>query len=322
MPVMPPRPDAGGRRRGGPPLATPLSAVTAGRERLRVYAVHPGALPASVWEGLADTLPGDVGLHVINLDAIEEYALAAMSTRGSAAGDPSMEFLVDRVSAAVTPPAGLPYALAGWSFGGVVAFALARTLARVGGAPGRLVLLDSIAPVPRFSAGAGDLVDDDTLIRWFGMYLCAKRAARLPTSLDLRAPGVPARLERLLAWCIATGVLRADIQPAGLEKLYRTFLGGLSRNSRIVDPYRPSPVDGPVALVKPAGSLLPGHGQLGWHELSTQGVELYPCAGDHYTMLGEVSVWALVADLVGQRNFSISKSTAEPAHHSAIRPTV
>jgi thioesterase domain-containing protein len=283
-------------RRRGPELVTTLTDGGAAA-RLQVYAVHPGALPATGWRGLAEALPADVAVHVANLDAVTEYVTAADPAGTST---PSVSGLATRVAAALpAPPAGAPVVLVGWSFGGVVAYEIGATAAH---RPHALVLLDSIAPVSRFTVDDRELVDGDTLIRWFAMYLCAKRGTALPAGVDLGGGTEQDRLLRLLRWCASAGVLPPDTPPAGLLKLYRSFLGGLSRNNRVVRDYRPQPTVLPTALVKPAGSLLPEHGALGWPELTLSGFTLRPCPGDHYTMLREASVWSVVADLVMQHH--------------------
>src|SRR5437764_10989978 len=112
------------------PLLCPFRGP-AGRPRLWVYAVHPGGLPAEVWHGLAAALPADAGLSVFDLQNVPEYFEAALT-----GGPPAITLpdLAGRCLAALAedrPPHGahLPYALVGWSFGGVVAFELARGLA-------------------------------------------------------------------------------------------------------------------------------------------------------------------------------------------------
>jgi thioesterase domain-containing protein len=299
MSPMPDRPP----RRPAPALVTTL-ADGGPAPRLQVHAVHPGAMPVTGWHGLAAELPGDVALHVATLDAIPEYLHAAADPAGRIELD--LPGLAARVAAALPEQPGVPTVLVGWSFGGVLAYQLAVTAER---RRQGLVLLDSIAPVPRFGDAERDLVDGDMLIRWFGMYLCAKRDAALPAGTVLRGDTEQDRLRLLLQWCVAAGVLAPETPASGFLKLYRTFLGGLSRNNRIVAGYRPPPAELPVALVKPAGSLLPDHGALGWPDLVGDRFTMDSCTGDHYTMLREPSVWRSVADLVMQHHFSRSDGT-------------
>lgn len=276
-------------RRAGPALVTTLT-DGGGAPARHVYGVHPGAMPVDGWRGLAAALPAGTAVHVLSLDALPAYALAA----ATGAEPPTLGELAARVRAVLPADPAVPYALVGWSFGGVVAHAAAT--ATPGPAPDRLVLLDSIAPVPAFTVDDETLVDGDTLVRWFAMYLCAKRGGELPPGVCLRATTEAARLRRLLDWCTESGTLPAGTPEVGFAKLYRTFLGGLARNNRIVRGHRPAPAGVPVTLVKPVRSLLPDHGPLGWPALAPRGLRLLACPGDHYTMLRTPSTWRLAAD--------------------------
>jgi thioesterase domain-containing protein len=299
-------PDRSAARR---PLLRPFRGP-AGRPRLWVYAIHPGGLPADVWEGLATALPADVGLSVFDLQNVPEYFEAALT-----GGMPSTTLpdLAGRCRAALAEQRAatgtqLPYALVGWSFGGVVAFEVARGLAG-GDRPEHLVLLDSIAPTPEFKR-TEDLLEPPLLIRWFAMYLAAKR--RRPLSAEPQVPVPPvaiagrggvsaaeateAGLAALLRTVTGNGVLPADTPLAGLRKLYDSYVGGLLRNNHLVLPYQPQPLGWPLTMVKASRSLLPEYGDMGWSDLAP--LRLEHVEGDHYSILSDPSAWAAVADLV------------------------
>jgi thioesterase domain-containing protein len=263
----------------------------AGPVRLWVYAVHPGGLTADVWQGLADILPADVGLSVFDLQNVPEYFEAALTGGVPAI---SLEEIGRRGRAELTAqhPAGVPFALVGWSFGGVVAFEMSRALDPVG-----LVLLDSIAPTQDFKR-TDDLLHPPLLLRWFAMYLAAKRGRPLTEEPNIGAETAEAGLATLLATVTANGVLPADTAPAGLRKLYDSYVGGLKRNNHLVLPYEPGAAERSLTLVKPARSLLPEYDDLGWSELAP--TRLVSAPGDHYSMLYDPSAWAVVAALVSR----------------------
>jgi thioesterase domain-containing protein len=258
-----------------------------------VYAVHPGGLPADVWQGLAGVLPADVGLSVFDLHNVPEYFEAALTGGLPAVTLPELgrrclaELAVDR-------PPGVPFALVGWSFGGVVAFEMARGLPAAAG-PAHLVLLDSIAPTPEFKR-TDELLEPPLLIRWFAMYLAAKRGRPLAAEPGIAAPTTQDGLAALLDRVTANGVLPPDTPAAGLRKLYDSYVGGLMRNNHLVLPYEPDPLHRPLTLVKATRSLLPEYGDLGWSDLAP--VLLEHVEGDHYSILSDPSAWAVVADLV------------------------
>ncbi len=272
-------------------MARPFRAAAPGRRT--VYVVHPGALTAQVYQGLADALPEGDGLTVLDLGAVPEYAQAAL-TGGRAAT--TVEALADRLLTALGPAPG-PYTLVGWSFGGVLALAMTRTTPAAR-RPERLVLLDSIAPTEEYQQ-PDDALEPDLLLSWFAMYLGAKRGR----PIDL-APGrlagrdVDDGLTVVLDAAVAAGALLPDTPLPGLRKLYETYVDGLLRNNRLTAPHRPGPAPLPVVLVKAARSLIPDDPTLGWRPLAPHGLTVHTCPGDHYTMLSRPDSLGVIAPLL------------------------
>lgn len=278
------------------PVLTPLRAPDAGVAR-RLYAVHPGALAPAVWHPLAERLPRDAALSLLDLGNIPAFFGAALDPK---ADPPTVGELAGRCLAelAASGLADAPFSLVGWSFGGVVAYEIAARL----DAEGRgdlleeLVLLDSIAPVPAFKR-TDEVLAPRMLLDWFAMYLGAKRGRPLTVSV---APTATAEDGLLAVLQAATdqGVLPPDTELAGLRKLYSAYHGGLVRNNRCTAPYEPGPLDRTVTLVKPERSLLPDGGDLGWSHLSSRPVRQQAVPGDHYTMLREPEAVALLSGLL------------------------
>ncbi|MEU9129200.1 alpha/beta fold hydrolase [Kitasatospora sp. NPDC048540] len=260
-----------------------------------MYLVHPGALAAGVHATLAEALPDGVGLTVLDLSALPEYWEAAL-TGGRA--ETTVEALAGRLLDEFTGAYdGGPYALAGWSFGGVVAQAVVRQQPPAQ-RPARLVLLDSIAPTEEYQQPDEALLPP-LLIGWFAMYLGAKRGR--PVLLDpdrLAACGVDDGLLLVLDAAVASGALAADTPLPGLRKLYDTYVDGLLRNNRLTAPYRPRPTEVPLVLVAAERSLIPDDPTLGWTPLAPYGLEVHRSPGDHYTMLTRPDAAELIARLV------------------------
>ncbi|RPF32266.1 thioesterase domain-containing protein [Streptomyces sp. TLI_185] len=285
---MSPRPDTATPRRPGVarPLLTTLAPVDPAARP--VVAVHPGALPATAWQPVAARLPEDHALHLCDLGNVPEYFAAALVPTLSVIG---VQELAHRCLGELTA-AGLtdrPFTLAGWSFGGVVAYEIAARLDAqgLGDRVEDLVVLDSIAPVPAFQR-PDELLRPDMLLTWFAMYLGAKRGRRLtlePTALD--GLGEEEGLAVLLTAAVEQGVLQEGTEPAGLRKLYTAFHTGLVRNNRCTAGYLPAPLDRTVTVVKPERSLLPDSPDLGWSGLSGRPLRQLAVPGDHYTMLHE-----------------------------------
>ncbi|MFD8395948.1 thioesterase domain-containing protein [Streptomyces sp. NPDC059680] len=260
-----------------------------------VYLVHPGALDTSVHRGLAQALPAGVGLTVLDLSGLPEYWQAAL-TGGRATT--TVEDLAFRLLTAlhVDHICG-SYVLAGWSFGGVVAHAMAG-LPTSHRRPERLVLLDSIAPVEAYKQD-DDVLEPSLLLGWFTMYLGAKRGRTVPLdAVRLANLGVDDGLKLVLEAAIAAEVLLPSTPLPGLRKLYDTYVDGLLRNNRLTNPYRPLPAPLPVLLAKAERSLIPQDRTMGWESLAPHGLEVHSCPGDHYTMLIRADAAAVIASLL------------------------
>lgn len=274
-----------------PPVARVLRAAAPGGRT--VYLVHPGALAASVYQGLADALPAGAGLTVLDLGSVPEYAEAAL-TGGRAAT--TVEDLSAVLLSAFEPPQE-PYTLAGWSFGGVLALAMTGQLP-VGQLPDRLVLLDSIAPTEEYQQ-PDDALEPDLLLGWFAMYLGAKRGCPVPVPAGrLAGLGVDEGLTVVLDEGVAAGALLPDTPLPGLRKLYDTYVDGLLRNNRLTAPHRPAPAPLPLTLVKAERSLIPGDPTLGWQSLAPHGLTTHTAPGDHYTMLDRPDALRVLAPLL------------------------
>ncbi|MFE6285153.1 alpha/beta fold hydrolase [Streptomyces sp. NPDC057877] len=295
---MSPRPDTTPRRPAPRALLTALRSAQEGGTRLAeepgarvVVAVHPGALPATVWQPLAERLP--TGLSLCDLGSVPEYVTAGLDPTAPV---PSVRQLADRCLLELTA-AGLterPFALVGWSFGGVVGYEIAARLDTEGRGDRleALVVLDSIAPVAAFQR-PDDALTPAMLLDWFAMYLGARRGHRLRTDAAALKD-----LDALLAAAVAQGVLPAGTEPAGMRKLYGAFHAGLVRNNRCTAGYLPAPLDRTVTVVAPERSLLPDSHDLGWGELSGRPLRHLAVPGDHYTMLQQPRTTAALADLL------------------------
>ncbi|MFD4596526.1 alpha/beta fold hydrolase [Streptomyces sp. NPDC058464] len=274
-----------------PPVVRPFRQAAPGGRT--VYVVHPGALAAQVYRGLADALPEGDGLTVLDLSGVAEYAQAALNGGRAAT---TVQDLTDGLAAHLEPEQG-PYTLAGWSFGGVLAHAMTRTLP-AGRLPRSLVLLDSIAPVDAYKQ-PDNALEPALLLGWFAMYLGAKRdRAVIVDPAALAGRGTDEGLPLVLDAAVAAGALAADTPLPGLRKLYDTYVDGLLRNNRLTAPYRPGPAPLPLVLVKAERGLLPEDASLGWESLAAHGLTVRPCPGDHYTMLARPDALAVLAPLL------------------------
>lgn len=272
------------RRASVPVLVRSLR--TAGPSDPSVVFVHPGALSADVYgvaaDAVADAVPTPVAIDVLDLQAVPEYYQQAGAGL-------TIETLAERLAAA----AGLaqmsgPVVLVGWSFGGVLAHAMA---ARMPTPARRLVVLDSIAAVEGNKPEVDEL-EPQTLLDWCYRYLEAKRGVSFPVHLR------PTSLAELLEICTAYGALPADTALAGLTKVYDTYVEGLRRNSHLTRDFVPPTVGVPITAVRAQTSLVGEAGPLGYDRLTTAGCVTVSCPGSHYSMLTRPASVAAIAQVV------------------------
>lgn len=258
-----------------------------------VYAVHPGALPVGLWAGLAGALPRETGFVVLDLGAVPEYGEAALAPELSRL---TVGHLVDLLATAYRADRadgdglgnghgdGAGTVFVGWSFGGVLAHGLTERL-EPAERPRAVVLLDSIAPTDAYQHTEGEPIDPAIVLRWFAMFLGARRGAEVRPRPVPPGTDTDAALALLLDDAIAAGALPPDTPMAGMRKLFEAYTAGLLRNNRLTAPYRPAPAAVPLVQIKAADSLVPADPTLGWGELAGRGLTTHSVPGDHYTML-------------------------------------
>jgi amino acid adenylation domain-containing protein len=225
------------------------------------------------------------------------YGIQAAGLAGERAVD-DIPAMAAQYAAAVeaAAPHG-PYLLGGWSFGGVVAFEIARQMRQRGRPVALVALLDSWAPalVPLPAP-----VREDDVVR---LYLRDQAGLQgLDASwLDREPPGMgeAAALDWLLAQAQENGLLRANLR----SEQIRPILDVYSANVRAGAAYRPGPDGGHLTLFRPGNSPEPTNG---WSALADEPVEVYEMAADHYSML----VPPAVAGLADRLRSCIERSLA------------
>ncbi len=188
-------------------------------------------------------------------------------------------------------PAG-PYLLGGWSFGGLVAFEMARQLRARGREVGLVALLDTWSPaVAETPAERGDA----ELVRLF-LRDQAALLGNVPAWLDVPVPdGGEEEMNRLLARAREAGLLRADLRPRQVQRM----MGVYKANLRALAGYRAGSYAGRLTVFRPREApddprLLPANG---WEPLTAEPIEVEVVPGDHYTMLAAPHVPLLAGRL-------------------------
>jgi acyl transferase domain-containing protein/NADPH:quinone reductase-like Zn-dependent oxidoreductase/thioesterase domain-containing protein/NADP-dependent 3-hydroxy acid dehydrogenase YdfG/acyl carrier protein len=187
-----------------------------------------------------------------------------------------------------------PYCLAGWSTGGIFAFALAAALERAGDEVALLAMFDS--PVPSICDDV-DVEDDVRFLCDLVNYTNRFSGSDMPfTYEDLAALPPEARFPTALEEARRRGVVPAETP----ESIIRRLVHVGEANVRAIQSYAPRPLRSRVQLFVPfdrrglaevSGRVTSPQADNGWSEEVGQTVELHELPGDHFTiMLGEGAV--------------------------------
>ena len=192
-----------------PDSGSPLVRFRPGRERPPLVCIHPAGGSALCYLELTRGLPP--AQPVFGLQEPAGLSESEPSVEDRAAG------YLEEILAAC--PVG-PWHLAGHSFGGLVAFEIARQLAAAGRSPGVVALIDTTAPVID-----GTRVEDD-LVRQLGEILEG-------SALDDAAAADPEDERRMwIALAEFAGAPLAGIAPPGTPRESPPRLGALERFCR------------------------------------------------------------------------------------------
>ncbi|MYQ97792.1 alpha/beta fold hydrolase, partial [Streptomyces sp. SID6139] len=182
-----------------------------------------------------------------------------------------------------------PYHLAGWSFGGLLAYEMAHQLRAAGERVGTLTMLDTAYP------RAVDVPDDDvSLLEWFHDDLARSSGtdpgpdARAALRAELRAAaGTTARLR-----VVADHLPDAGPDFDDLVRHYTVFRTGLLATVR----YRPPVAPGPVHFHQSLTGAEIGAARR-WAERVPDGLIRYDADADHYQLVRPPRVFAVAAAL-------------------------
>jgi amino acid adenylation domain-containing protein/non-ribosomal peptide synthase protein (TIGR01720 family) len=264
--------------RGGRPDLDrgPLVAIRPGGPGRPLFLVHPAGGDVFSYVELARRLDPDRPV----------FGLRATALDGGEAPAASLEELAARYLDAVrgAQPSG-PYVLGGWSLGGVVAFEMARRLAR-DGEEALVVLIDSGLP-SALQEAPGDAARE---LAWFARDFAAALGVDLAVSAGELSGHPPERQWELLIARAAHAGLPAD--RLDFDQLRRAL--DVSRaHLQAWRSYVPQPFDGPLVLFRAADNA--ESGEDGWSRLARGGLVVRRVPGDHYTMLSGSSVEILAA---------------------------
>ncbi len=258
-----------------------LVELRAGGARPPLVWIHPGGGEVLAYAEVARRLGG--GRPVL-----------AFRARGLAPGTPP-DRSVDAMAAAYLDEltAARPYEprlLAGWSFGGLVAWEMARRLAARGEPVPLLALIDAPAP----AAGRRPPGEYEALAlfcRDLGVRPAPADLARLRRELERPgAPAGPPAPAAVLAAAAALGLFPAELGGAELGRRFEVFRAAAEAAAG----YPPRRYGGRVLAVAAAGGDRAGAGTgEAWRALAAGPLTVRALAGDHYSLLRPPAAAAL-----------------------------
>lgn len=232
---------------------------------------HPVGGNVLCYQSLAQHLGSDQPLYMVQAQGLEEGQALLPTVEDMAA------FYLEAIRRAAPPG---PWVLAGWSFGGTLAFEAARHLQRAGEKVSAVMLFDAVAvPDPIRALLRQD--DADYLADLFS-------ELGIVTAPELRPLGPDERLDLLVERARGTDLL----PDGGNRESMRRLLALFQNNALAAVRYRPQPLEGRLLLIRPrvpsrAAPSLPGDEYSGWRALARGGVDLRWMDGTHGQMLLE-----------------------------------
>lgn len=277
----------------------PVVPIRAEGDRPPVFLVHPIGGNVLCYLRLARYLPTDQPVYALQAPGGEIGTEAVSSVEELARG--YLEAI------ARIQPRG-PYAIGGWSFGGMVAFEMARQLRQRGEEVGQLLLIDTIVRRPGDPAS----VSDRTLLEWFfwELLLLERNGPVSAEPLPSEVATFDDALDFVTERAVAAGVLRPGTSRGAVTRLYQVF----KAHWRAIVEYRPEVTDLDVTLLRAveplpaelmpmheaAGGTMHSDPKNGWGELTTGRIEVLPMPGDHLLLMEEPYV-AEVARAITER---------------------
>ncbi|RLV09092.1 non-ribosomal peptide synthetase [Streptomyces griseocarneus] len=256
-----------------------------------LFLVHPLGGNVLCYLKLAEHLPADQPV----------YALQAAGTHpGTEPGD-SVPGIAARYLEAVrrVRPEG-PYVIGGWSFGGFIAFEMARQLRLTHPEDVEsLLLIDPIAVAP----GERPSVTDDSLLEWFFWELLwMERGGTAPVESLPEGLDSEGKFDFVVERAVDAGILPSDSSRTSIRRLFAMF----KAHWHALLTYRPDLGDRPdqdlvlLRATSPLPKVLePMHGAAGslhedvsngWQDLTGGHVEVVDVPGDHLVLLEEPHV--------------------------------
>jgi thioesterase domain-containing protein/acyl carrier protein len=255
---------------------SPLVVLQPAGKRVPIFLVHPIGGQVLCYADLARSLGPDQPVYGLQAPDLTEVGEDEMGIE---------EMAASYVEAAREAWPHGPYLLGGWSFGGLVAFEMARQLAAAGEAVPLVALLDTVAPS---AAGEIEAMEESAVLADLAREQAIKEGKVIGlTAAELQPLDPEARVLRTLEVLREAGVAGADVDAGWVRRL----LTGHQVRRRALGAYRPGPYSGRLALFRPAESIadvsLPVNlsDPSGWRDYTTEPLAVHVVPGYHATMV-------------------------------------
>ncbi|GAA4532067.1 beta-ketoacyl synthase N-terminal-like domain-containing protein [Amycolatopsis samaneae] len=265
----------------------PVRVLREGGTEAPVFFFHPGGGDTAVFRQLVDLLPGDVPAY--GFDRVD----------GTGTVEDRVEAYLPRLRS--VQPFG-PYRLAGWSFGGFLAFEAAQRLTAAGERVELLAMVDPILPLPP-ETGLSEVDELERRFERFGEFLRTSygRPVDLPYA-ELARLDDEGQADLLIETILAAGVIDSRVSGAILAHQRSSFL-----DARLLERYRPSAYPGRTVFYSaaepvPGGLRDPRFDRTdparGWDAVCGD-LEVVTVPGHHLSVLDPPNVEVIAAHLTG-----------------------
>jgi thioesterase domain-containing protein len=263
-----------------------VSLMQEGKAGPPVYFIHAGPQEFQLAQSM-----GEATRSVFGIESPWPSAWRKAAASNEISALPTMEQLVAPYAAALSAHTrSSPCVLAGYSFGGLMAFEAAHQLRRQGGEVEAVLMIDTRAKYPSLYQAAWQILRMRAQGKAVPLSRLFKRAGK---AINLWMLG---QRKKVLSWPLVRVAEYRDAEQSGelsaffdeeampmqwalIQRLYSEA----SKN------YRPRRLDCRGILFratpKDEGIAAALDGTLGWKKLFTAGLEIVPVAGDHHSML-------------------------------------
>ncbi|CDG20246.1 putative non-ribosomal peptide synthetase [Xenorhabdus poinarii G6] len=295
------------REKGGDPQFSPLVPMRTTGHKRPLFFVHPMGGNVLAYLRLVKHFPEDQPFYALQAHGVDAGSKPLNSVQAQAAN------YLDAIRQ--IQPHG-PYSVGGWSYGGFVAFEMARQLKEQGEAVADLFVLDTVA----LNSKPQGKINDDALLRWFFWELLwLNEGATLPEqSVPEQITSLQARFEYITEHAIATGAIPQGSSRAVVQRLFDVY----KNNWQAAADYAAYMADVNMTLLhatRPLPDVLRSmHDAInseyrdpknGWESKTTGHINVIDVPGDHLEIMEEPHV-AEVAKVILQEMHNVSSQQA------------